>query len=71
VKEFFTRREKELETVYAESKLPHGPDEARIKTLLLQCLEMHYGSVQDAVTVPGQERQLLADIKALCERAGV
>lgn len=71
VKEFFIRREKELETVYATSTLPHGPDEARIKSLLLQCLEMHYGTVQDAVTVPGQERLLLAEIKALCERAGV
>jgi uncharacterized protein len=71
VKEFFIRREKELETVYNDSKLQHAPDEARIKTLLLQCLEMHYGSLQDAVTQPGQERQLLAEIKALCERAGV
>lgn len=71
VKEFFTRREKELETAYATSTLPHGPDEGRIKTLLLQCLELHYGSLQDAVTLPGQERALLAEIKALCERAGV
>jgi uncharacterized protein len=71
VKEFFTRREKELETAYAESTLQYAPDEAKIKALLLQCLELHYGSVADAVTVPGEERRLLAEIKAICERAGV
>jgi predicted nucleotidyltransferase len=71
VKEFFVRREKELESAYAESKLPHGPREDVLKTLLLNCLEAHYGSLSGAVETPGQERQLLAEIKALCERAGV
>ena len=66
-----TRREKELESVYAASTLPHAPDEPRIKTLLLQCLEMHYGSLEGAVAVVGSERALLAEIKVLCERAGV
>lgn len=71
VKEFFTRREKELETAYAESKLPHGPNEPEIRALLLECLEAHYGSLAGAVETPGQERALLAQIKELCERAGV
>lgn len=71
VKEFFTRREKELETAYAESKLPHGPKEDEIRALLLECLEEHYGSLSGAVETPGQERALLAQIKELCERAGV
>jgi uncharacterized protein len=71
VKEHFARREKELEEVYAASKLPHAPDEARIKALLLQCLEMHYGSLEGAITEPGKEKALLAEIKKLCEQAGV
>ncbi|MGC4046003.1 MAG: nucleotidyltransferase domain-containing protein [Armatimonas sp.] len=71
VKEFFTRREKELETAYAESKLPHGPQEDEIRALLLECLEEHYGSLSGAVETPGKERDLLAQIKELCERAGV
>lgn len=71
VREFFVRRERELETAYAESKLPHKPDEAAIKTLLLECLEAHFGSLKEAVVVPTQERELLAQIKSLCEKADV
>jgi uncharacterized protein len=71
VRAFFTRREVELESVYTASTLPHGPNEALIKTVLLQCLEMHYGSLENALVVPGEERALLAQIKALCERGGV
>lgn len=71
VKEFFTRKERDLEAAYQNSPLPHGPDEARIKSLLLECLEAHFGSLEKAITVPGRERELLAQIKALCEKAGV
>jgi predicted nucleotidyltransferase len=71
VREFFVRKERELETAYAESKLPHKPDESAIKTLLLECLEAHFGSLKGAVVVPTQERELLVQIKALCEKAGV
>jgi hypothetical protein len=71
VKEFFVTKEKELESAYTSSKLPHSPDEAAIKALLLECLEIQYGSLESAITLPGQERVLLAQIKALCERAGV
>lgn len=71
VREYFTRKERELETVYTESKLPHSPDEAKIKQLLLDCLEAHFGSLKEAVVVPDQERDLLRQIKELCERAGV
>ena len=71
MKEFFVTKEKELESAYTSSKLPHGPDEAAIKTLLLECLEIQYGSLEGAISQPGQERELLAQIKALCEKAGV
>ena len=71
IREHFARRERELEIVYAESKLPSAPDEARIKQLLLDCLEMHFGSLEKAVVVPNQERELLRQIKELCEKAGL
>jgi hypothetical protein len=71
VREFFTQKEKALEQAYAESKLPHSPDEAKIKQLLLDCLEAHYGSLSDAVVTPTDERELLRQIKELCERANV
>jgi len=71
VREYFVRKERELETAYAESTLPHTPDEVKIKQLLLDCLEAHFGSLKDVIVVPGQERDILRQIKDLCERAGV
>ncbi len=71
VKEFFTQKERDLEAVYEASTLPHEPDETKIKSLLLECLEMHFGSLEKAVVVPGRERELLAQIKELCDKAGV
>jgi predicted nucleotidyltransferase len=71
VREFFVRKERELETACAESKLPYQPDEAAIKTLLLECLEAYFGSLEAAVVVPTQEREILRQIKTLCEKAGL
>lgn len=71
VRSFFARREPELERAFAESPLPPRPDEPAIRSLLLECLEAHYGSVADAVGGDSEERALLRQIKALCERAGV
>ena len=42
-------KEKDLESLYTNCTLPHGPDEEKIKKLLLECLEMHYGSLSDAI----------------------
>jgi uncharacterized protein len=71
IRAFFTEREAALEAVYASSALPYRPDEPAIRQLLLECLEMHYGSLEKAVARPSDERALLAQIKTLCERAGV
>jgi predicted nucleotidyltransferase len=71
VRDYFVRKERDLESAYAASTLLQRPDEAKIKQLLLDCLEAHYGSLADAVVIPDQERELLRQIKALCERAGV
>ena len=68
LKEYFTNKEHALETAYANSKLPHGPDEERVKELLLNCLEHHYGSLSAAVRrVPSMDAMLL-DIQALVDR---
>lgn len=49
IEEYFASKEKELENLYTTSKLPHKPDESRIQTLLLQCLEQHYGDLSKCV----------------------
>jgi len=48
--EYFKIKEKELESLYTFSSLQHSPDEDKIKSLLLQCLEHHYGSLKNAIT---------------------
>lgn len=46
IKSFFNEKEKYLEQLYQDSKLPYSPDEDAIKTVLLNCLESHYGSLE-------------------------
>lgn len=40
--EYFKDKEKQLEEVYLKSELPYGPDGPKIRSLLVELLEMHY-----------------------------
>ena len=40
--DYFEHKEKHLEELYEKSKLPYAADEAKIKEILLNCLENHY-----------------------------
>jgi hypothetical protein len=65
---YFQNKEHALETAYANSPLPHGPDEEAIKELLMSCLEQHYGSLAAAVSrIPSMDAMLL-DIQALVDK---
>ncbi len=50
LRRWFSEKESQLERLYAVSSLPAVPDESRLKGLLLECLEEHYGRL-DAVIV--------------------
>lgn len=58
VEEYFDRKEIELETLYVENNagLPWGPKheglQDKVKQLLLQCLEEHYGSMDKYIVNP-------------------
>ena len=57
-------KEKSLETVYVNSKLPNRPNETKIKNLLVECLETHYGSLSKFdYHSPTKIEQALKDIK--------
>jgi predicted nucleotidyltransferase len=49
IRRFFQDKEVQLERLYHESPLPYKPDEEEIKSLLLECLEEHYGDLSSAV----------------------
>jgi hypothetical protein len=70
-KDYFQRRERELEEVYAQSTLPHRPDEAKIRELLLNCLEEYYGTVADAVVTEDAAVRALRQIREILDRADV
>lgn len=45
------RKLDQLDEKFSNSKLPEAPDHSRLKTLLLKCLEIHYGSIDNLVKV--------------------
>lgn len=62
IEQYFYSREKDLESLYTNSTLPHKPDEQKIKTLLLQCLEQHYGNLSECITEQDQALSALREI---------
>ncbi len=57
--DYFSTKERDLESLYTTSTLQHSPDEKQIKNLLLKCLEHHYGSLDKAITKPTTEKEIL------------
>jgi len=58
VVEYFDSKMISLEKLYSTTKLPHSPDEESIRNLLFECIEMHYGKIENAGN-DGQIRVLL------------
>ena len=50
---------KQCEVAAASTLLPHRVRESDIKTLLIHCLEHHYGSLKGIVSGPTEDRVLL------------
>lgn len=68
LKDYFQSKEKDLEAVYLSSKLPHRPDEKKIKQILLECLEMHWSSMDNIVVNVDKYVQAITDIEAIIAR---
>lgn len=61
-------KEADLERAYAASPLPAFPDEDRLKALLLDCLEEHYGSLAGAIVQPDRAVAALRAVQTELER---
>ncbi len=48
--EYFDKKLIILEELYGKSTLRYSPDESFLKNILLECLEMHYGSLDKMVS---------------------
>lgn len=67
VRDYFKEKEKTLETLYRDSKLPYSADENKVKTLLLQCLEHHYGSLDKVIHINDKYKEAIQQISKICE----
>ena len=65
---WFEEKDRSLETLFSESRIPDTPDEGRIKTILLECLEMHYGNLSDAVVDPDRNEKLIRELQDIVKR---
>jgi hypothetical protein len=68
IDEWFNNKEKSLETLYANSTLQDKPDEESLKRLLLQSLEMHYGTLTSTVVLTNNRDTLLAELESLVKK---
>lgn len=59
--EFAKSKEIELEKVYAKSKLPDRPDRGKVKRILIDCLEMHYGSISNLINTSRLDSDVILD----------
>jgi len=68
VEGYFESKEKLLESTYASSQLPYAPDEAVLKKLLVECMELHYGSLDNVIKRDVNVEGLVRDMRALLDR---
>jgi predicted nucleotidyltransferase len=66
--QWFDNKEKALELMYSTSTLQHKPNEQKIKGLLMECLEMHYGSLSAVIHVEPSMSNLLSDMQVLLDK---
>lgn len=65
IRKWAADKEHQLEKAFSESKLPQEPDEVKIRSLLFQCLEEHYGSLENYITQVNWAEQTLKEVDGL------
>lgn len=68
LREKFDSKEKELAKLYDSSKLRYSPDWPALQTLLLNCLEEHYGNLKDCVATPDKEKRAIKEIQEVLNK---
>jgi len=68
IEEYFNNKEKFLEELYTKSKLQYRPDEKVIKELLLNCLEMYYGSIDRYIQREPQSQMIINELKEIISK---
>lgn len=71
VKDWAINKERELEIAFTNCSLPPKADEVRLKALLLQCLEEHYGSLEKCIELPDKYYNIISEIKEVFRKNGI
>ena len=71
IENYFSSKERELESLYTSSKLQHSPDEGKIKQLLINCLEEYFGSLGNCLILPNSTRLILDDLQTIINKYNV
>jgi len=66
IKEYFYKKEKELESVYIDSSLPHKPRYDEIRELLINCLNIHFADVN--IEKKTLNNQIINDIESVLNK---
>lgn len=68
IKKWFADSESNITNLYSQSTIPYGPDQDKIKRLLVECLEMHYGSLDKAIQLDVDVNQLVEDMQLVLDK---
>lgn len=68
IRNWYSEQEKYLENLYRTSNLQNYVDEVKIKSLLLECLEMHYGSLHNTIKTLNKHEIAIEEIKNIVGR---
>lgn len=68
IKEWASNKEKSLEELYLKSKLPDTSNPKKVKELLLNCLEIHYGSLSNNIQQPDWAMDALKEYETIANK---
>lgn len=71
IRDWFSSKEKSLEKLYNESPLQYSPDEEKIKQLLLNCLEHHYGNLSNCINIESKSIFALKEIQKILDNVNI
>lgn len=68
VKNWFASKEKNIEDLYTQSTLKNTYDYEAVRDLLLECIEEHYGKIDNAIKLDKNVEDLVNDIQKVLEK---
>ena len=68
IKSQFVEKEKHLTKLYQDSKIPHRPNEKKLKSVMLSAIEEHWGTLDGAIENRGKYEELVRNIQELVNR---